>query len=118
MASMSGNCLGSLLLCVRLSLLFAVLLVPALVQAESISLVRTAMAGSPDPVASRRVDNRPLLVGLDKNGDVTVYYRNVSLTMSYNPVDMLPPARDRVVLNSSPDASVVGGFGVKVGIAF
>jgi len=118
MASMIGNCLGSLLLRLRLSLFFGVLLVPALVYAESISLLRTVVMDSPEPVAARKVDSRPLLVGLDENGDVTVYYRNISLTMSYNPVDDFPPARERVVLNSSPGSSAVGGFGIKIGIAF
>jgi hypothetical protein len=94
------------------------LLVPTLASAESVSLVRSAVMGSADPIVSTKVDNKPLQVGLDENGDVTIYYRKVSLTMSYNPADLLPPAKEQVVLNTSPQSSAVGGFGIKVGFAF
>ncbi len=118
MGRLLGNCLGSLLRRSSLLIIPGILLVPTLASAESIDLVRSAVMGTADPIVARKVDNKPLLVGLDENGDVTIYYRNVSLTMSYSPAELLPPARERVVLNSSPESSAVGGFGIKVGFAF
>lgn len=118
MGRLRGNCLGSLLRRSILLIIPGILLVPAWASAGSIDLVRGAVMGTADPIVARKVDNKTLLVGLDENGDVTIYYRNVSLTMSYNPTELLPPARERIALNSSPELSAVGGFGLKVGFAF
>ena len=112
MARMIVNCCG------KMSLVLIVLLVPALAFAENINLVRTAEMGVAEQIVARKVAGRNLLVGLDENGDVTIYYRKVSLTMSYNPADIIPQARERVVLNAPLEPSAVGGFGVKVGFAF
>ncbi len=91
-------------------------LTPALVSAESIDLVRTAQLVTGEPRPAGKSD-RPL-IGLDENGDVTIKFSKVSLTMSYSPTDLLPSNRERVVLNTSPEPPAVGGFGIKVGFTF
>jgi hypothetical protein len=118
MAEMISNWLCSLLRRVSISMVLGGLLVPSLACAESVNLLRSAEAGSPEQIVAKRVAGRPLVVGLDENGDVTIYFRKVSLTVSYNPADVLPQARERVPLNPLPESAAVGGFGVKVAFAF
>ncbi len=110
------RCLGSLRHHGNVVIMLGLLLVPTVASAEAINLTRNVRMDPGTPAATRNAD-RPLL-GLNENGDVTIQYRNVSVTMSYNAADLLPPTRERVALNPAPDPSALGGFGIKVGFAF
>ncbi|MSM41088.1 MAG: hypothetical protein GJT30_15845 [Geobacter sp.] len=101
----------------RSFIVVAAVLIPQAVCAGSIDLVRTTELGNLNSIVAKKIAKKSMGIGLDDNGDVTLTYNRMSLTVTYNPDDLMPQPRERVAL-AQPESPAVSGIGIKLGVSF
>jgi hypothetical protein len=92
--------------------------IPSASHAEPLLLLHTEMNRFNATVNVRQAIKRPVDIFFNKNGDLVVQRRTVSMTMAYNPLNELIEPQERIRIAQQQDCPSISGISLKISLLF
>lgn len=94
------------------------LLAPLTAPADPLYLVRTADEVPLSPSPLKNGSRRPVVVALDKNGDMVIFCRRFNVTLAYAPPEDTLKPQERVNVAMVRESPAIGGISMRFSFAF
>lgn len=92
--------------------------IPYASHAEPLLLLHADIDRFNAPVNVRQAIKRPVDIFLNKNGDLVVQRRTVSMTMAYNPPNEIIEPQERIRVAQQQDCPSISGISLKISLLF
>ena len=92
--------------------------VPSTSHAEPLLLLHTEIDRINAPGNVRQAIKRPVDIFLNKNGDLVVRRRGVSMTMAYSPPNEIIEPQERIRIAQQQDCPSISGVSLKISLMF
>ena len=91
---------------------------PSMAFSDSFLMLHTDRSLPPAHDTGKQISTRPVTVGLNENGDLTIRHRDVSLIVAYSPPNDIIDHQEQLRIAQKLECPPISGISLKVSFLF